>query len=425
MEASRRWLVIALVGIAACGDDEQDPEVVLSTTDGAGDTGDDEGCLMEPRAGRSGFRYQCEGSIAIDLVVEGPFDGSPTTSSMQLAFGHSVRGDTYDEPHVMACCPEYDPDVPSCEQGHEQACMADLAEQGCKSMEVNLRNFADEHYGGAGLQDTAARSAINKIADHVQSHQGDCIAEFIENTGVASIEPSCDPDGTGVEYDELLESGQWSFDPEGLVDLVTISVATASWTGIYPTGGAAESCTSADDNDGVLFFEVDPKPGSKRLQMAQGTAVLHGPSNEIMGTAELESAAVGCAPERCSRIDVAIDRVEGTASLEDMQIRLAGTAAVGEPSAAVTVDALQVRLWDATRARLDEAGTTVVIPPGGAWFVVSAAAGDLRGVVSATNETAIVMHEGETGWTSSGFTIAKRDAAGERWALAVMPATWQ
>lgn len=30
-------------------------------------------------------------------------------------------------------------------------------------------------------------------------------------------------------------------------------------------------------------------------------------------------------------------------------------------------------------------------------------------------------HETETGWTSSAFTIAKRDAAGERWALAVAP----
>jgi hypothetical protein len=51
-------------------------------------------------------------------------------------------------------------------------------------------------------------------------------------------------------------------------------------------------------------------------------------------------------------------------------------------SIAITVDAFQVRLWDATRALLDEAGTTAVIPPDGAWFVVSAASGDLRGVVS-------------------------------------------
>lgn len=399
--------------------------MVLSTAGDTGDTGDDEGCLMESRDGRSGFRYQCEGSIIIDIVVEGPFDGSPSMSSLQLEFGHGVPGDTYDEPHVMACCPEYDPELPSCEQGHEQACMADLAVQGCMSMEVNLRNFADEQYGGPGLENAAARSAINKIADYIQSHQGDCIEQFVNNTGVAPTPSNCGPDGTGVEYDELLETGVWSFDPQGLVDQVTVSIAAASWTGIHPMSGPVDSCSSAEDNDGVLFFQVDPKPGSKRLQMAQGTAVLHGPSNEIMGAAELESSAMGCAPERCSLLTIAVDRAEGTASVEDMQLRLAGTASVGAFSAALTVDAFQVRLWDATRASLDEAGTTAVIPPGGAWFVVSAASGELHGVVSATNETAIVLHEEEAGWASSAFTIAKRDAAGDRWALAVMPAAWQ
>jgi hypothetical protein len=259
----------------------------------------------------------------------------------------------------------------------------------------------------------------------VETHQRDCIEEFVTNTGIGTTAPGCDLDGTGVEYDALLETGQWSFDPAGLVDSVTISVATASWAGVHPTSGALDRCTSGNENDDVLFLEIDPAPGSKRLRMASGTAVLHGPSLEILGVAELESVGTGCAADRCSQLAIAIDHDRGTISLEDMHLRLAGTTKVGEPSAAITVEAFRVRLWDATRAQLDPSGTTATIPPGGAWFVVGAASGEMRGVVSATNETAIVLHEEGGEWTSSAFTLARRDAAGERWALAVMPATWQ
>lgn len=358
-------------------------------------------------------------------MIEGDFDGSPVMDSLQLTFGHGVNGDSYEEPHVMACCPELDPELPGCEQGHEQACMADLVEQGCKSIETNLRDFADDQHGGQGIEDAIIRAAIHKIADHVETHQRDCIEELVTNTGIGTTAPSCDPDGTGVEYDVLLETGQWSFDPAGLIDNVTISIATASWDGVHPTSGALDPCTSGNENDDVLFLEIDPVPGSKRLRMVSGTAVLHGPSLEIVGVAELASIGTGCAVDRCSQLAIAVDRDQGTISLEDMQLRLAGTTNVGEPSAAITVDALRVRLWDGTRAQLDRSGTTATIPPGGAWFVVGAASGEMRGVVTATNETAIVLHEEDGAWTSSAFTLARRDAAGERWALAVMPATWQ
>jgi hypothetical protein len=411
---------VALAGVAACGDPAQDDTVVVSTTDGSSP---EEQCLTQPVPGRTGFRYQCEGDMVIDVVVEGNFDESPVSESLEITFGHGVAGDSYDEPHVMACCPEHDPDVADCEQGHEQACMADLASQGCKSIEPNLRDFADDHYGGPGLKNAIMRSQIGKIAEHVANHQGDCIDAFIENTGVGPTEPSCNPDGTGVEYDALLETGEWSFDPDGAVDLVTISVAMATWAGIYPDGIMPSTCTSSEENDGVVFLEIDPAPGAKRLLLAAGSAVLHGPGLGAMGVAELESFATGCEQDRCSQIAIAIDRDNGMASLDDFQLRLAGTTVVSAGSISMPVDGFGVRLWDSTRAVLR--GNTATIPPGGAWFVVSATSGEARGVVSATNETAIVLREEDGGWSSSAFTIARRDTAGERWALVIMPAAWE
>ncbi len=420
MRVSRSLGGVAIAGVVACGDPAQSGGVELSTTDG---TAPEEQCLTKPVEGRTGFRYQCEGDMVIDVVVEGDFDESPVEDSLTITFGHGVAGDSYDEPHVMACCPEYDPEIPDCEQGHEQACMADLASQGCQSIEPNLRDFADDRYGGRGLRNAIIHSQIGKIAEHVANHQGDCIAAFIENTGVGPTEPSCNPDGTGVEYDALLETGEWSFDPDGPVDRVTISIAMASWAGIYPDGIRPASCTSSKENDGVVFLEIDPAPGAKRLLLAAGTAVLHGPGIGAMGAAELESLATGCNQDRCSQIAISVDRDEGTASLDDFQLRLAGTTRVSAGSVSMPVDGFLVRLWDSTRAVIR--GNTATIPPGGALFVVSAASGEARGVVSATNETAIVLRQEDGGWSSSAFSIAKRDAAGERWALVIMPARWE
>jgi hypothetical protein len=144
-----------------------------------------------------------------------------------------------------------------------------------------------------------------------------------------------------------------------------------------------------------------------------------------MGVAELGSLATGCAAPWCSTLALAVDRYARMASLEDLRLRLAGTAKIGVPGAGIRVDDFGVRLWDATPAALDKAGTTATIPPGGAWFVVSAASGDSRSTITATNETAIVLREEPGGWTSSAFSIARRLPDGDRWSLLVAPAGWR
>lgn len=437
-----------LVGSTACGDDGQgsNPPIVVSTTDenGGGSTGDggvdgldetgaepgvDDECLFQPEPGRSGWKYQCEGNIAIDILVEGSFDSSPATDLLVLEFGHDLDGDSYDEPHVMACCPAYDFSAPSCGQKHEQACMADLAEQGCKSIETNVRDFAADAFGGDTIADAFARSALHKVADYARHHQGDCIHAFVTNTGVGPTAPTCDEEGNGAGYDSLLETGQWTFDPDGAIDNVEISVQAANWTGLHPTDGSAERCRSADENDGVLFLEIDPAPESMILRMVGGSAALHGPTlegeDEITGLAELDSWATGCWPAHCSRLAIAIDPVAETASLEDLELHSTGAAAIGTPHASTFIDEFRVRLWDSTPGVLDPTRTTFTIPPERAWFAVGAALGEVRGVVSATNETEIVIRSDPDGWSSSAFTISHRDGNGQRWSLVITPARWQ
>lgn len=76
-----RWLVVVVTATTACGGGhDPDPPVPVTATDGDPTGGDasELGCLIEPEDGRAEFRYQCEGAIVIDVVVEGSFDGSPT-----------------------------------------------------------------------------------------------------------------------------------------------------------------------------------------------------------------------------------------------------------------------------------------------------------------------------------------------------------
>ena len=68
MPGMGRWdrCIVLMTVVAACGDDQgTDPD--YDATDGT--------CLLEPVADATAFRYQYEGSLVLEAVVEGPFDG--------------------------------------------------------------------------------------------------------------------------------------------------------------------------------------------------------------------------------------------------------------------------------------------------------------------------------------------------------------
>jgi hypothetical protein len=146
---------------------------------------------------------------------------------------------------------------------------------------------------------------------------------------------------------------------------------------------------------------------------------------EIGGFGALSSTATGCEAEHCSTMAVVLDPSTGSASLENLDLRSAGSAQVGTPNENLTVDDFRVQLWDRTAAVLDEAAGSMTIPPGEAWFALSAAINGAVGVVAATNETPIVIGRHDGDWSTSEFTIAYQDGFGEHWVLAIMPARWQ
>jgi predicted small lipoprotein YifL len=107
------WWTISLAlsgSLAACGGEGQgeDPPWMITATEGSTHTGDEgdgadetgggpavaDSCLMDPVPDRFGYKYQCAGSITIDISIEGDFDGSPVLESLTLDFGVGVEGDS-------------------------------------------------------------------------------------------------------------------------------------------------------------------------------------------------------------------------------------------------------------------------------------------------------------------------------------------
>jgi hypothetical protein len=370
-----------------------------------------EHCLFDPIADVYAYKYQCEGSIIIDISMDGLFDGSPTSDALELDFGHEVDGDSYERPHVMACCPAYDVMTPSCEQPHARACVIDLVDQGCKSMVLSLADYAYDTF--PGLENTLSRNAVLQAAEYVRQHQADCTTAFWGDTGIATTLPTCDMEGNDVvEFDSLLETGKWSFDPEGDIDDVTITVHAAEWTSLHPLDGSPELCWSADENDGVLFLETDPAPESKQLRLAAGSAALEGPS--IHGIGELSSS---------SSLAFLAEPTSGSVFVEAFELYSAGVTFMESSGELFAVEQLQVRLWDRTPASIDASGT-VTVAPGAALFTISATMLGMSGVVAATNATPLVITKDDSGWSTSGFSIVHQRAS-EQWALVIMPGRWQ
>lgn len=244
--------ILLSLPVIACGDDGGIPDGAFKDTDtttggtsdtepeqadetGAGELQPVEGrCLYEPdpMGELYGLRYQCAGRVFLDVTIEHPFAGSPEEVPIELEFGEGVDGDSYQSPHVLACCPWYDPQATNCSQPHERACWVDFVEQGCKSMVGKIEAFA--HATFPGVLHAAERNAVLKVADHVRDHQDQCTAAFREATGIAAMQPTCDEDGNGMQYGSMLGDGVWTFDPDGLVGKVEIAVAQADWYGLHP-----------------------------------------------------------------------------------------------------------------------------------------------------------------------------------------------
>lgn len=351
-----------------------------------------------------GYRYQCEGNVAAAVEIVHPFDGSPVNLPLVLDFGPGVEGDSYDSPLVMACCPWYEITEPQCGQPHQRACWIDLVEQGCKSMVGKLEDFANSF----GFLDQAKKQAVLKIADYVRTHQSECFNAFA--AGVAGTLQDCDENNNGQPFAQMVEGGVWSFDPPGAVQSVEISVQSAEWTGIYPVDDdepAPDVCWSADENDGMVFVEIDPDAG-EALHLKSGSVSIAGP--DAAGTGELSPSSslaitTGAAP-----------------ALDNLALHSAGASVIVSAGVPVPVDSFHVRLWD--RAQAMSTGSVLVVSPGLARFALTASALGESRVRFATNATPIVLTHDAKGWRTDQFVI-EQTIGGAPWSVAIGPARWQ
>jgi hypothetical protein len=424
----RRPLGIVNVALCvACGGHGgiSDPEFV---TDSAGletsaGTGDPEGadetadsvdgtvevtdhCLFDPMDNEYGYKYQCGGDVVLDVLFHHPgilgFPDGDFSMGLDLRFGEGTKGDTYELPKVMACCPVYAFDAPNCGQHHERACMLDLVEQGCKTLVGSLEDFANDEF--SGILHTNVRKAVRLVADHVRDHQQECVDAFRVDTGIADTPASCDEEGNGVEFGEMLETGMWSFDPPGPFSNIEITVPSAAWTRLSPEQSPT-TCWSADENDGVPLFQTVAKPKTPVRHLASGNASLQGPYLDrvpVQALSPSSTLALGAGP---------------AAVIEQLELRSDGPAEV----AGVLVDAVRIRLWDDTSAAHDVSRDALVVLPGRAVFAVSAEVSGVGHLMVATNITPIVVRHGDD-WTSEAFALT---VPGSPWSLTVGPIAWE
>ena len=366
-------------------------------TGGALDDGADDGgpraveafCLFDPIADLYGYRYQCDILVTVDFVVEHPFEGSPEIGAADLVFGPDADGDSYADPLVMGCCPLYQTSELYCVQPHEHACWVDLVEQGCHSMADKIEAYAWDTFPDA--IDTAKRNAVLQIAKYVGEHQADCVGAFRDDTGLSSTPPSCDADGNSFDFGGLLEMGEWSFDPPGLVQNVSLSITAAEMYGIYPIDQPIpEICWSADENDGTLFREVDPPDGAVELRLVTGNASVDGPS--IDGSAVLDTESALAMSEGALE-ELSLHSSQATVTASDLSIPLEGA---------------HLRLWE--RADGVAEGSTLTIAPGAARFVAGVSAlGESRYVDDLTNATPITVVQEPYGWLMPAFDVIVSD----------------
>ncbi|MCX4240076.1 hypothetical protein [Paraliomyxa miuraensis] len=239
--------------------------------------------------------------------------------------------------------------------------------------------------------DTAKRTAVLKIAEYIDEHQVDCVVAFRDDTGLSSTPPACSADGNSLDFGGLLEVGAWSFDPPGLVQNVSISIAAAEMYGISPIDPPSpEVCSSADENDGTLFREVDPPDDAVGLHLVAGSASVDGPS--IGGSAVLDTAST-----------LAIS----DGALEELSLH-SSQALVTAQGMTIPLDGAHLRLWE----RADGVGeaSTLSIAPGTARFVAGVSAlGESRYVDDLTNATAITIAQEPDGWLVLPFDVIVSD----------------
>ncbi len=371
-------------------------------------------CLFEEEAPQYGLKYQCAGYAWLTITVN-----SEDPRPLNLYFGapHEVDAtDSYEAPQVMACCPELDT---SCFAPHEQACIVDLVEQGCKSISVALEELADDMPGIA--------NALNKAALWVnqESSQIACLNAFLVDTGVATTEATC-----GTLLAGQLSGASWSFNPDttNLVDDVKISISGAQILNVTPSSFTDEftpdQCASSNDNDGVFFLEVDPNAGDTKTKLSAGGVALSGPQvggQPILGEATLSSASTSCAGSNCSHAAWSVDAQEGR--LHSMSLYSSGINVVGTTGDSLSVDSFGVHLYADTVGVASKDGFTIAA--GNALFVLSAEAMGGAYKLSARNSTPVQLRHVGDHWSMETFSIDYADEAGDIWSLAVGPTIWQ
>lgn len=386
--------------------------------EGLDDTGGDpvlaqDECLFNDDPPRHGYKYQCVGQFSIEIAVN---DFDPEFLSVN--FGQADSPDSYEDPHVMACCPPIG--SPPCENPHLQACTIDMIEQGCKSLVARLEEFANDR--------PLFREPLLETANWIarSSSQQACLQTFLFDTAVATTEPSCNDESNSVfDFTAALEGVTWTFDPDttNIIDRVELTILNPEiWDAKSPID-PPETCISSGDNDHLSFLETDPTIGDFKANLSEGTLALAGLTSDgahLDSQALLSSAATSCVAPRCSHATWSLGGSDG--ELNAMSLFSHQPVQLETPMGILTLDSFQFNLFAPARGMVS--GNALTIAAGEALFIASGQALGEQRWITVSNATPIQVHATQGGWSIEGFTIDYQDAAGDILEVTLPSSTW-
>ena len=409
---------LALAGLAlttACG--AEDPDPVSYTTSGpfeppgAGDTEgdaddglDDSGgeepglapgaCLLDPAEGLTGTKYQCGGALSLTFEADG-FD----PIEYDVFFGPNNLGpamDSYEEPYVMACCADFVPPDLVCGSMHTWACYQDMLQQMCVGLAVRVAE-------GIESGEIPNIPATTELRDWLATHTQQCFVHFRDQVGLDDEQTSC----PSPDWEDRMSGVQWHIN-ETFGLLIEDPVMTIQ-SGVIENvvDGDEAECAGWNENDRHVPLALElPPTGSTHLTLEGGQVSGDGPGlggQAMSAETVLGGTVLGCT-DRCSQAELSVPNKAGRWSLHRMDLRSAQPSEVDVGGGVVEIESFEIELYRKVDAKAADP-SHLVIPTGGATFLLAADTSAGVMTLPAANGSPIILDATGEGYALSPFNI--------------------
>jgi hypothetical protein len=366
-------------------------------------------CIADAKAGVFGYKYQCGGVFVarIHLVHDGEpisfFIPAPQITS--FGDGH----EPYEHAKVMACCGEFDRNLPLEDQPpvYVENCLLDFRQQACTSIAVGLAALIND-----GKVPKLYEAKAIDIQHYIAQHTEDCVQALLA-------------DEVGAPYYlqaswHLPDDGPWAPQATG----VRLTIDTAWITDMYLPDDP-DPCEGLGDNVGEVFSaDPNPLPDIYDITLDEADGGLFGP-NEITGSAAFASLSTACADPYCSVATFSTQDSEF--SIDRMQLHVAGDLRVTNGDDVDVIANARLELYSQAFGKISGGGRAPLVhtvEAGAAQFVVVGQSAGEWVTIPVLTSTPIVAHEHGGAWSLETFSLAFVDDGGGVWTMTVGASEW-